>query len=61
MFASRLRLSLFGLVAACGLTRADDKPVPKPVELKVGDVAPTFQLRDDADKVWSSSDRFGKK
>jgi thioredoxin-dependent peroxiredoxin len=26
----------------------------------VGDAAPTFQLRDDRDKTWSSSDRFGK-
>ncbi len=64
MFASRLRFTLLGLVAVCGLARADDKKDDKPeppVDLKVGDVAPTFQRPDHADKVWSSSDRFGKK
>ena len=65
MFAVLFRVSALGLalglVAVCGLAGADDKKEPKTIELKVGDVAPTFQLRDDRDKVWSSSDRFGKK
>jgi peroxiredoxin Q/BCP len=40
---------------------AEEKKDEKPVELNVGDVAPTFQLRTDADATWSSSDHFGKK
>jgi peroxiredoxin Q/BCP len=64
MFAINLRLGLFGI--ALGLLAAaadadDKKTDAKAVELKVGDVAPTFQLRDDRDKTWSSSDHFGKK
>jgi peroxiredoxin Q/BCP len=55
--------------SACGLALvlltsagADDKkPDEKKADLQVGDPAPTFQLRDDRDKTWSSSDRFGKK
>jgi peroxiredoxin Q/BCP len=39
-------------IAAAG--RGDDKPV----ELNVGDKAPTFQLPDDNAKTWSSSDNF---
>jgi len=50
---SLLALSL----ATAGRGTADDKPV----DLNVGDKAPTFQLRDDNDKTWSSSDHFGKK
>jgi peroxiredoxin Q/BCP len=34
----------------------DDKP-----ELQVGDKAPTFNLRTEADKTWSTSDHYGKK
>ena len=60
MFSLTLRASALGL--ALGLLVA---PAPgadeKPIDLKVGDTAPTFQLRDDRDKTWSSSDRFGKK
>jgi peroxiredoxin Q/BCP len=48
--------SLFiGLLIASG-TRADDKKV----ELNVGDKAPTFEARTDADATWASPDRFGK-
>jgi hypothetical protein len=49
---SALGLALGLLVAAPG--GADDKKEEKKVELKVGDLAPTFQLRDDRDKTWSS-------
>src|SRR5262245_35515516 len=34
---------------------------PKPVELKVGDPAPTFEATDDQGKPWKSSDHVGKK
>jgi peroxiredoxin Q/BCP len=61
MFAVRpcVLLLALGLLALAG--RADDTKGAKPVELSVGDVAPTFQLKDDRDKTWSSSDHFGKK
>lgn len=65
MFASTWSRSvlggILGLVVAAGATAADDKKDEKPVTLNVGDAAPTFQLRNDQDKVWSSSDHFGKK
>jgi peroxiredoxin Q/BCP len=48
------------LFAVAGSARAEDKKEEK-IELKVGDTAPTFQLRDDHDKAWSSSDHVGKK
>lgn len=63
MFASMLRRSVvgvLGLLVAVGAAGADDKK-DVPVDLKVGDVAPTFQRPDHAGKAWSSSDRFGKK
>jgi thioredoxin-dependent peroxiredoxin len=60
-----LRASVLGcalaLLAAAGTTTADDKKDEKKVELQVGDAAPAFDLRDDTDKTWSSSDRYGKK
>jgi peroxiredoxin Q/BCP len=43
------------LLAAAG--RAEDKPV----ELNVGDKAPAFELRTDADTTWASADHVGKK
>lgn len=65
MFASMLRRSVvgvLGLLVAVGAAGADDKKKDEvPVDLKVGDVAPTFQRPDHAGKAWSSSDRFGKK
>jgi len=59
MFSPALRVSALGLalgwlVAAAG---ADDKKV----ELKVGDAAPAFEARTDADTWWESSGRFKKK
>src|SRR5829696_6114118 len=60
MFAFPVRAfalaSVLGLLAASG-TRADDQKV----EVKVGDKAPAFEARSDADARWSSADRFGKK
>jgi peroxiredoxin Q/BCP len=62
MFSPTLRASALGLALGLLATAAvaDDKE-EKRIELKVGDLAPTFQLRDDRDKTWSSSDHFGKK
>jgi len=46
-----------GLLAATTPGAAgEDKP-----ELQVGDKAPTFNLRSDADKTWSTSDHYGNK
>ncbi len=51
------------LVAALGvclmavITAADDKPA----ELKVGDKAPAFSLKDDQGNDWKSEDHYGKK
>jgi peroxiredoxin Q/BCP len=59
MFASILSRSVvgvLGLLVAAAAVGADDKPA----DLKVGDVAPTFQLRDNRNKTWSSSDHVGK-
>ncbi len=62
MTTNLIRLTAFALAVALGTppAAAEDKKDDS-VELKVGDVAPTFQLRDHADKAWSSSDRVGKK
>ncbi|QEL18355.1 peroxiredoxin [Limnoglobus roseus] len=64
MFASTLRrsvlLGILGLFVAVGAAGADDKK-DVPVDLKVGDPTPAFQLRNDADKIWNSSDHFAKK
>ena len=43
-------------VLSLGLARAAD-----PVELKVGDAAPVFQVKDDSGADWKSSDHVGKK
>jgi peroxiredoxin Q/BCP len=64
MFSLALRVSALGLTL--GLLGApapgadEPKPDEKKVDLQVGDVAPMFQLRDDRDKTWSSSDHQGK-
>jgi peroxiredoxin Q/BCP len=52
-------LASLALAVALAATaaRGDD---PK-VELAVGDPAPVFQLRDDGNKTWSTSEHFGKK
>jgi peroxiredoxin Q/BCP len=62
MMTNLARLTAFALGVALGTSpaAAEDKQDDK-IELKVGDVAPTFQLQDHADKAWSSSDRVGKK
>jgi peroxiredoxin Q/BCP len=64
MFALTLRLCALGL--AVGLFgsapgAADPKPDDKKVDLQVGDTAPKFDLRDDGDKTWSTSDHYSKK
>ncbi len=64
MFTSTLRFvvlcSVLGLLSLAIVQAQDNKPAEK-IDLKVGDVAPVFQLYDDAKKSWSSSDHFGKK
>jgi thioredoxin-dependent peroxiredoxin len=60
MFAPALRMSVLGVVLAL-LSSAALAKDDKKVELKVGDKAPAFDLRTDADKTWSSSDAFGKR
>jgi peroxiredoxin Q/BCP len=65
MLSPVLRASV--LVLAIGLIGpaapgADDKKADeKKVELKVGDAAPAFEARTDADTTWESAGRFGKK
>jgi peroxiredoxin Q/BCP len=49
----------FSLLAMSGRTKASDDP--KPVDLKVGDAAPSFASTDDAGKPWKSSEHVGKK
>jgi peroxiredoxin Q/BCP len=59
MFSPARVLALGSLLALVLVTtgRGDEKPI----ELNVGDKAPTFQLFDDNGKTWSSSDNFKKK
>jgi peroxiredoxin Q/BCP len=59
MFSLNVRAYCLGvcLLAGAGSAAADDKKV----ELQVGDKAPTFNLRSDADKTWSTSDHYGKR
>jgi len=57
--ASALALAL-GLAAGPAVLTAEDKEA-KTVELNVGDKAPAFEARTDADTTWESSDRVGKK
>jgi len=64
MFSLTLRVSALGV--ALGLLAAaapadEPKAEEKKIDLQVGDSAPTFQLRDDRDKTWSSSDHYAKK
>jgi len=47
--------------ALCDSARADDAKPAQQVELKVGDPAPAFEARTDADTTWESSSRFGKR
>ena len=48
MTASLPHLGFLALLVACGVGRADDKPV----ELAVGDKAPAITARTDADATW---------
>src|SRR4051812_36173930 len=48
-----------GLLPTAG--HAQEKPTDKAVVLQVGDVAPTFRLKDDRGEDWSSADHVGKK
>ncbi|HSQ55483.1 MAG TPA: redoxin domain-containing protein, partial [Gemmata sp.] len=66
MFTSALRVSALCLaigylVPATDVIAQDDKAVEKKVELKVGDPAPAFEARTDADITWETAGRFGKK
>ena len=58
LFACAMGLALG--VLAPPAPAEDPKPADK-VELKVGDAAPKFDLRDEAGKTWSTSDAYGKK
>jgi len=54
---SGLGLAL-GLLQAAGASAEDKKPDEKKVEVQVGDAAPIFDLRDERDKTWSTSDFY---
>ena len=49
---------LFLFLCSQATASADDA---KPVELEVGDKAPSFEGKDDSGKDWKSSDHVGKK
>jgi peroxiredoxin Q/BCP len=58
-----LRLSALGFalaLLAVASPAADDTKDEK-VVLRVGDAAPAFEARTDADKTWATADHFGKK
>ena len=59
MFRSVFLLAAFAPFALATAALADDKE--KPVKLKEGDKAPTFEGRTDEDKAWKSKDHVGKK
>ena len=75
MFTSSLRVGMMATALGLFVTgssladdpKADDKKGEvkktddKKVELKVGDKAPGFCLRDDQDRPWKSADHFGQK
>jgi peroxiredoxin Q/BCP len=54
--AVALCIALFATVG-----RADEPKDDKPIDLKVGDKAPVFDLRSDGDKTWTSAEHVGKK
>ncbi|MCI0701823.1 MAG: peroxiredoxin [Planctomycetia bacterium] len=60
MFSPAIRLSALGVVLGLLATVSAGKD-DKPVELKVGDLAPAFDARTDSDKTWGSGDHYGKK
>ena len=53
LLAAALGVCLMAVIT----TAADDKPA----ELKVGDKAPAFTLKDDQGNDWKSEDHYGKK
>jgi peroxiredoxin Q/BCP len=57
MYAVRF-IALGVAISLVSGTRGDYQ---KPVELKVGDAAPEFEARTDADTTWESRERVGKK
>lgn len=52
--------SIFGAILLCLVGSLSSQEV-KLVDLKVGDMAPTFQSTDDQGLTWKSSDHLGKK
>lgn len=52
---------LLGLVACSAGIFSMDSFGASPVELKIGDAAPVFEVKDDTGKDWKSSDHVGKK
>lgn len=64
MSSLTLRASALGLALAllAALAPGDDKKADgKAIDLKLGDQAPVFDLRDERGKTWSTSDAYGKK
>jgi peroxiredoxin Q/BCP len=59
MFTSAVRLCT--LMCAIGLLVSGGASADDKVELKVGDKAPAFETRTDADATWDSSEHVGKK
>ena len=54
-------MSAVFLSFATSIAMADPKDdAEKAIELKVGDVAPRFECRDDRDRSWTSADHVGK-
>src|SRR5262245_23503384 len=56
-----LTLRALALCLGTGLVAAPAGADDKKVELQVGEKAPAFNLRNEADKTWSTSDHYGKK
>ena len=56
-----LGLLVFGLIALGPVSRAEDKPAEKAIDLKVGDPAPVFETTDDQGQGWKARDHYGKK
>lgn len=49
------------LITAGGLFLCGPASAAEKVELKVGDVSPSFELPDDSGAIWKSAEHFGKK
>lgn len=57
LFRITLLASLFALLTGIALAGGDDMKI----DLKVGDIAPAFQSKDDQGLTWKSADHLGKK